>query len=335
MSISEVAMKAIQRVAKQIRGQICLTCAVISLLAGSSVSQTDIAANWHQFHYAANGTRLNPRATVLTPETVPELKLKWHFKTGSFIYSSPAVVDGVVYIGSGDHNVYALNASTGKRIWKYRTGAYVLYTSPAVVGGVVYIGSWDDNVYALKADTGGKVASFTTGYFVDSSPAVTDGVVYIGSSDGKLYALNAANLSKIWSFDAAPGEVTDNPAVVEGVVYISSGYNVCGERKHGRRTLGCDDGWNCDFFAHRCGRRGLRGLVRQRVCLGREDGQPAVELHHERLHRPVIRRSGERRGLCGFSRQQRLCAGRGKPARSSGVTPPTELWGLRPPSRMV
>jgi outer membrane protein assembly factor BamB len=34
----------------------------------------------------------------------------WHFATGNWVNSSPAVADGVVYIGSGDHNVYALDS---------------------------------------------------------------------------------------------------------------------------------------------------------------------------------------------------------------------------------
>ena len=56
--------------------------------------------------------------------------------------SSPAVANGVVYVGSGmDGNVYALNATTGVKLWNYTTGSEV-YSSPAVVNGVVYVGSY-------------------------------------------------------------------------------------------------------------------------------------------------------------------------------------------------
>ena len=67
--------------------------------------------------------------------------------------SSPAVANGVVYVGSDDDNVYALNASTGALLWSYTTGNDV-YSSPAVANGVVYVGSDDGNVYALNANTG-------------------------------------------------------------------------------------------------------------------------------------------------------------------------------------
>ena len=58
------------------------------------------------------------------------------------------MANGVVYLGSDDSNVYALNASTGALLWKYTTGDHV-DSSPAVANGVVYIGSTDGNVYAF------------------------------------------------------------------------------------------------------------------------------------------------------------------------------------------
>ena len=79
------------------------------------------------------------------------------------MYSSPAVANGVVYVGSGDYNVYALNAATGAKLWSYRTG-YVVCSTPAVANGVVYVGSEDNKVYALNAATGAKLWSYTTGY---------------------------------------------------------------------------------------------------------------------------------------------------------------------------
>jgi hypothetical protein len=69
------------------------------------------------------------------------------------VFSSPAVANGVVYFGSDDHHVYALNASTGSKLWRFTTSNKV-GSSPAVANGVVYVGSFDNNVYALNANTG-------------------------------------------------------------------------------------------------------------------------------------------------------------------------------------
>ena len=88
--------------------------------------------------------RWNPYETVLGVGNVGGLQLKWRPSAAhrSTCFSSPAVANGVVYFGSDD-NVYALNASTGAKLWSYATEA--VDSSPAVANGVVYFGSDDDN----------------------------------------------------------------------------------------------------------------------------------------------------------------------------------------------
>ena len=66
----------------------------------------------------------------------------------------------MVYFGSDDRQVYALNAATGEKIWNYTTGA-LTESTPAVVNGILYIGTNNDNLYALNAGTGAKIWSFT------------------------------------------------------------------------------------------------------------------------------------------------------------------------------
>jgi len=99
-------------------------------------------------------------------------------------------VRGLVYVGSEDASLYALNAKSGAKIWSYTTGDNV-FSSPAIWDGVVYVGSGDYSVYALKALTGTEIWNYTTGSSVESSPAVSNGTVYVGSVDDSVYALNA------------------------------------------------------------------------------------------------------------------------------------------------
>jgi outer membrane protein assembly factor BamB/chitodextrinase len=146
--------------------------------------------------------------------------LVWSYTTGSAVASSPAVFDGRLYIGSYDRKVYALNATTGTLIWSYMTGG-VVYSSPALANGTVYVGSDDRKVYALNATNGVLVWRYVTGDFVSSSPAVGDGRVYIGSYDRKVYALNATNGAVIWSYMTG-GVVYSSPALADGKVYIGS-----------------------------------------------------------------------------------------------------------------
>jgi outer membrane protein assembly factor BamB len=133
----------------------------------------------------------------------------WNYTTAGQVWSSPAVVSGLVYVGSHDGNVYCLNASTGTRLWNYTTAGQV-WSSPAVVSGLVYVGSEDDNVYCLNASTGALIWNYTTGSYVISSPAVAGGYVYVGSYDGNVYCLNASAGTKIWNYTTAWNSINGN-----------------------------------------------------------------------------------------------------------------------------
>jgi outer membrane protein assembly factor BamB len=104
------------------------------------------------------------------------------------VYSSPAVVDGVVYFGSNDRSVYAIDASSGQKVWSYKTGD-AIDGSAAIAGGAVYIGSKDHNIYALNAKTGDLIWSYKTGGDIESFASIANGVLYIGSNDYYVYAI--------------------------------------------------------------------------------------------------------------------------------------------------
>ena len=141
--------------------------------------------------------------------------------------SSPAVVDGVVYVGSGDGHCYALDAATGQLTWKFATGD-VVHSSPAVVDGTVYFGSWDTFLYAVDAATGQAKWKFKTGddaenhnqTGIQSSPAVVDGTVYFGCRDSHLYAVDAATGQEKWKVKIT--WINASPAVREGRIYFGT-----------------------------------------------------------------------------------------------------------------
>jgi eukaryotic-like serine/threonine-protein kinase len=143
--------------------------------------------------------------------------------------SSPAVWNGTVYFGSGDGNIYALDAATGTLKWKFHTGD-VVHASPAISDGTLFIGSWDSYFYALDAATGKEKWRFKTGedhdiynqVGIQSSAAVMDGVVYFGCRDSNLYALNAGTGQKQWAFNNKGSWVISSPAVQAGKVYFAT-----------------------------------------------------------------------------------------------------------------
>ncbi|MFC2015083.1 PQQ-binding-like beta-propeller repeat protein [Chloroflexota bacterium] len=167
----------------------------------------------------------------------PKGTLKWVFSTDAPIHSSPAVADGIVYVGSQDFNLYAVDADTGTKNWEYKTNSWV-ESSPAVVNDTVYFGSNDSWIFALDAKSGEKTWEFKTGFPVKSAPAIADGVVYFGSDDYFLYALDAAIGKELWSFNIG-SPAWSFPAVSEGIVYIgsSNGYAYALNSQNGQRRL--------------------------------------------------------------------------------------------------
>jgi outer membrane protein assembly factor BamB len=179
-----------------------------------------VRTDWAKFHFDSNNSGFNPYENVLDPSNVGSLAQRWTAKTGGAVYSSPAVANGVVYVGSYNGKVYALNASTGASVWTAATGGAV-WSSPAVANDVVYVGSLDGKVYAWNASTGAKLWTALTYGAIYSSPAVANGVVYVGSDDTRVYALNASTGHRLWTF-TTEGFVGSPPDVAGGVLYVGS-----------------------------------------------------------------------------------------------------------------
>ena len=143
--------------------------------------------------------------------------------------SSPAVWGGAVFFGSGDGNIYSLDAATGGLKWKFKTGD-VVHSSPAIVNGKLYIGSWDSYFYAIDAATGRELWRFKTGEDPDihnqvgiqSSASVANGVVYFGCRDSKFYALDAMTGQLRWTFANHGSWVITSPVVRDGKVYFAT-----------------------------------------------------------------------------------------------------------------
>jgi len=181
-----------------------------------------------------------------------QLNLRWKFKTGSGVASTPVIADGRVYFGSQDKNIYCVDARDGTFYWKFLTGARIK-SSPAVANGKVYVGPDDGYVYCLDAVTGEQIWKTYAGGFIEapfkavtgirSSPIVVGGRVYVGSLDTNMYCLDADSGDVIWTFKTG-GYITSSPAVSEGAVYVTSQ-----EPQEGALyKLDADDGtpiWRC------------------------------------------------------------------------------------------
>ncbi|MGF3571902.1 MAG: PQQ-binding-like beta-propeller repeat protein [Candidatus Bathyarchaeia archaeon] len=162
------------------------------------------------------------------------LNLKWAFQTEGTVMSSPAVVNGKVYIGSHDQHIYCIDAYTGSLVWKFKTN-YRVTSSPAVVGGKVYTGFDDGRVYCLNASNGNLIWQTQKIYSGDpppilievcswqprSSPIVVGNRLYVGALDGNVYCMDTANGNILQTYQTN-GPIVGSPAYANGRIYIAS-----------------------------------------------------------------------------------------------------------------
>ena len=177
---------------------------------------TQAQVNWPMFR---GGQNLLGTAKGSLPDS---LQLLWKFKTGSEIKSSPAIENNLVYIGSADANLYAIDLETGHKVWSYSTGDSIEAT-PCVIDGGVYIGSSDNFLYALDANSGQLKFKYETNGQILGAANWTrsqDGQsiwILVGSYDNILYCLNSKNGELIWKYETA-NYINGSPAVGEGIV---------------------------------------------------------------------------------------------------------------------
>jgi outer membrane protein assembly factor BamB len=187
-------------------------------------------------------------------------KRRWIWRNAP-VESSPLLVRKTLYVGTWDHGIYALNAKTGRRRWRFgadnevNTGAaywrrtiyiasdggtlYALnarngrlrwrashareffYATPTVAYGRVYIGSTDGTMYVYGARTGRLLWARPLGSYIYGAAAVWKRRVFVGTYDGWFYALDAATGDVRWRI-SAPGAVHAAPTVMRGLVYYAT-----------------------------------------------------------------------------------------------------------------
>jgi outer membrane protein assembly factor BamB len=128
---------------------------------------------------------------------------RWRFKSAP-IESSPLLKGKRLFVGSWDHNVYAINAMNGKKIWSFQADDQV-NTSAAYWKGRIFIASDGGTLYSLSAKTGKLLWSrqsqskFGSREFWYATPTVAYGRVYIGNTDGTMYVYGAKTGNLLWA----------------------------------------------------------------------------------------------------------------------------------------
>jgi quinohemoprotein ethanol dehydrogenase len=139
--------------------------------------------------------------------------------------ASPLVKDGIMYVVTGNEDVFALNAKTGEILWERWSGIDQKISTVccgwvnrglAMGEGMLFLGQFDANVVALDIKTGKEVwrtpiEVWQDGYGITSAPLYYDGIVYSGITGGefgvrgRLTALDAKTGKILWRWYTLPG----------------------------------------------------------------------------------------------------------------------------------
>ncbi|WP_052071950.1 outer membrane protein assembly factor BamB family protein [Sphingopyxis sp. MWB1] len=175
-------------------------------------------------------------APAIAAETpgVPAGTPLWDFQTGDAIWSPPTHDRGILYVGSDDGHLYALDTAKRALKWKFATGGK-LRSKPAIAGDLVIAASDDGYLYALDHMTGAERWRFSLESqdlhrrepalsnpyydFLHSSPLVHDGHVYIGSLSGTLFVVEATSGKAAWRFGTSDA-IRGTPVIANGHVYF-------------------------------------------------------------------------------------------------------------------
>ena len=235
-----------------------------ALLSASAQTDPELRAPAGKEWLHVGGDWSNSRYSTLTgitPGNVKTLKGAWVTHLGSGLgakYSleaTPIVKDGVMYVTSGNDDVFALDAKSGALIWEHKSGIDQAINTVccgwdnrgvAVGEGKVFLGRLDGSFEALDAKTGKRlwqtqIGRWQDGYTITSAPTYYKGAVYTGvsggdrSARGKLTALDAGTGKELWHFwtAAGPGEKggdtwpsPNDPDPDKARAYLSGGANI-------------------------------------------------------------------------------------------------------------
>src|SRR5687767_6395058 len=185
-------------------------------------------AKWLTYSGTYDGQRHSP-LTQIAPANVHQLTTQWTFQTGVLgsFQATPIVIDGVIYITGFQNNAWAIDARSGRQIWRYRRelpDQMHLCCGPvnrgmAVLGDRLFMTTIDAHLLALDMATGAVMYDVTLedykkGYSATVAPLVVKDKVILGIAGaeygirGFIDAYDVNTGKRAWRFHtvAGPGE---------------------------------------------------------------------------------------------------------------------------------
>ncbi len=167
-----------------------------------------------------NRIAANQPTTNGTAVNAGGIKPVWAFQCEDEIRGTPLYLDGLLYTGCYDNNLYALDAANGEFQWKYATNGGVV-SRPASFEDNIIFGSEDKYVHAVNSRTGKMTWLYQTDGRIRSSGRIAGGHIFIGSDDKYIHAINQASGRLAWRCEVGD-EVRSTPFIVDDLIYFGS-----------------------------------------------------------------------------------------------------------------
>jgi len=150
----------------------------------------------------------------------PGQKPVWIFECEDEIRGTPSLDENALYVGSYDQNLYALDAETGRFLWKYPTHGAIV-GKPLLTEGFIYFGSEDCYLHVISPVAGRLIWTYRTDGPVRSSPRLAGEYLFVGSDDGGLHCINLKSGRRLWRFEAG-APVRSTPFLYNNLIYFGS-----------------------------------------------------------------------------------------------------------------
>jgi outer membrane protein assembly factor BamB len=162
--------------------------------------------------------RGGPEQTGAATARLPDkLEVLWKFETGDAIEGTPAVSRGVVFVGSLDEHLYALDLNSGAQKWKFKAGP--IKAPVGVRHGRVYVGNFDGLFQCFEAADGKKVWAFEAGGEITSGANFAGDTILFASHDETLYCLDRDGKPR-WKYKAQ-GPVYGTPSLAGKYTFVA------------------------------------------------------------------------------------------------------------------
>jgi outer membrane protein assembly factor BamB len=184
-------------------------------------------------------TAFVPEGNVLHAVALSNKSDKWTFEAVGTLRSSPILFNDLIYIGSEDKRIYAIDKYTGVLEWSLKLDD-VVATSPSVSSNTLVIGTEAGSVYGIHRNEGEELWKVDVGSSVSTAACISGSTAMVGTYGGRLHGINIGDGELEWTYpnpaEPALDPILTTPVTNSGLVYFGTDGLYCLEVRNGLKA---------------------------------------------------------------------------------------------------